>query len=743
MKKVLLVAPYFYPKIGGMEKYALNVAQGLKETHGWEVVVVTSNHEETGYKVDTVHGIKVYRLPYWFKLSNTPINPLWFFQIGNIIKKEKPDIINGHSPVPFIADVALYESQDIPYVMTYHAGSMLKHSYPIDFLIEFYESVILNACFKKAKAIISYSQEFIKTYLAPYKNKVVEIPPGIDTKEFVPATKNSPSKRPPKILFVGRIEKTSEWKGIDYLLKAVQIVKKTYPEIELELIGPGDAIEKYQAMAAELGIGDHTSFPGGMTGEPLIKEYHNADMLVLPSTTNAESFGIVLLEAMACGLPVIGSKIGGIVRLIENNVNGLLVEPKNETALAKAILKVLGDKAIAKKMGAAGRKKAEQDYEWAHQIEKYNTLFEDILRQRNVYQVTAYYPPNLGGMQKVVQIIAEFLARKSMPTTVLTSDVSYTGPSHVQPEKNLSVIYNGSFEFAHTPLSLQYIFELIKTKKPALFHLHVANAFYVDLAFLTARLKGIPYVAHIHIDPDPSGKFGFLLPLYKNLILKPLLNNADAIIFLTESQKWHFIKKYNLKNRHMKVIPNGVSKEFYITRRTHSQKVTKLLFVGRLSIQKNIPLMLEALKMVQCPVELHIVGEGDDRTIILQKIKELQLNNVTLHGALYKTKLIDMYSQSDIFLFPTNNEGMSLALLEAMAAGLPVITSALEQNKELLGQGALFVKTQNAKRYAEAIDSVIRNPAQLKQMSETNLKKAQTFSWDKVIEHIMETYTNL
>jgi glycosyltransferase involved in cell wall biosynthesis len=193
MKKVLLVAPYFYPKIGGMEKYALNVAQGLKETHGWKVVVVTSNHEETGYKEDTVHGIKVYRLPYWFKLSNTPINPLWFFQIGKIIKKEKPDIINGHSPVPFIADVALYESQDIPYVMTYHAGSMIKHSYPIDFLIKFYESVILNACFKKAKAIISYSQEFIKTYLASYKDKVEEIPPGIDTKEFVPATKTSPN----------------------------------------------------------------------------------------------------------------------------------------------------------------------------------------------------------------------------------------------------------------------------------------------------------------------------------------------------------------------------------------------------------------------------------------------------------------------------------------------------------------------------------------------------------------------
>ena len=287
------------------------------------------------------------------------------------------------------------------------------------------------------------------------------------------------------------------------------------------------------------------------------------------------------------------------------------------------------------------------------------------------------------------------------------------------------------------------MFELMKVQKPALFHLHVANAFFVDLAYLTARLKGIPYVAHIHIDPDPSGSLGFLLPLYKNLILKPLLKNAAKIICLTESQKEHFIKKYDLNPDTIIVIHNGVGKEFYLNRNTRESKTTQLLFVGRLSIQKNIPLLLEAVKMVQSKVELHIVGEGPDKEHILKKIDELQLKNVTLEGAKYEKDLIQMYRQADIFLFPTNNEGMSLALLEAMAAGLPIVTSALEQNKELLKKGAAFVEKQEAAKYAATIDGLIKDPSRLAQMSKINQETAKAFNWDNIVDQILDTYQEI
>ena len=149
--KLLVVTPYFYPKIGGLENYAYNISKGLKDKYGWEIVVITSNHEEKKDKKEELNGMKIYKLARWFKISNTPINPMWYFQIKNIIKKEKPDVINAHIPVPFISDVTARVCGDIPFILTYHTGAMmLKGKLLEDLLIKFYESSILKAILKKS-----------------------------------------------------------------------------------------------------------------------------------------------------------------------------------------------------------------------------------------------------------------------------------------------------------------------------------------------------------------------------------------------------------------------------------------------------------------------------------------------------------------------------------------------------------------------------------------------------------------
>src|SRR3989344_5387095 len=141
--KLMVVAPYFYPKIGGMENYAYNISKGLKEKYGWDVVIVTSNHVEKKYKEENLSGMKVYRLPYWFKISNTPINPFWYFELKKIIEKEKPQVINAHTPVPFMVDIsALISNKNILFI-TYHMGSMLKNKFISDIFIHFYEKLTL------------------------------------------------------------------------------------------------------------------------------------------------------------------------------------------------------------------------------------------------------------------------------------------------------------------------------------------------------------------------------------------------------------------------------------------------------------------------------------------------------------------------------------------------------------------------------------------------------------------------
>lgn len=373
--KLIVVAPYFYPKIGGMENYAYNICKGFKKSHQWEVVVITSNHEKKVKKEEIMDGIKIYRLPFWFKISNTPINPMWFFSIHKILKEETPDVINVHSPVPFISDITSFIEKEIPIVTTYHSGSMIKPFNILNPLIALYEFLFLPMLFRNSRKIICSSPVFFKRNLKKYKIKVNYIPPGVDMEIFKPSDQESLCD----VLYVGRIEKNSDWKGINYLLKAISIAKKTKRDISLRLVGSGDRVEYFKMFAQKLGIGTNVKFIGPKINNGLASEYQNAKVIVLPSITEAEAFGIVLIEAMANKKPVIGSNIGGIPYVIDDDENGILVSPKNSKALADAIMKIIEEPGLAKKMGENGYKKVKENFIWDIQIKKTKKIIEECL----------------------------------------------------------------------------------------------------------------------------------------------------------------------------------------------------------------------------------------------------------------------------------------------------------------------------------------------------------------------------
>lgn len=372
-KKLMVVAPYFYPKIGGMENYAWNISKGLKEKFGWEVVVVTSNHVENKYKEETLKGIKIYKLPAWFKISNTPINPMWYFQIRKIIQIEKPDIINAHTPVPFMSDICAFASRNTKFIVTYHAGSMLKGNILTDIPLFIYEKFIMQYMLKKADILIAVS-EFVKNgILKNYKYKTEVITPGVDTSIFKPGLNK---KKNNTVLYVGRIDKSSEWKGIRFLIGAVKELKYSNLKINLKLIGSGDAVDYYKKYTKSVGI-DNIEFTGPLRGNKLLNEYQNADILVLPSTSDAESFGMVIIEAMACRLPVIGTKVGGVMHLIKHMNDGIIVDRKNSNAIKNAIELLLVDKKRAKRIADCGLRKVLSIYDIQYMINKTYKLFYD------------------------------------------------------------------------------------------------------------------------------------------------------------------------------------------------------------------------------------------------------------------------------------------------------------------------------------------------------------------------------
>ena len=151
------------------------------------------------------------------------------------------------------------------------------------------------------------------------------ITPGVDEDFFRPLPPRQAGA--PTVLFVGRLERSSAWKGVDRLIRAFRLVLDQLPEARLRIVGEGDALDDHRRLAAELGLAANVDFTGALDRSALVDVYNQASVVVLPSLTEAESFGMTLIEAMACAKPVIGSRIGGIPYVIDDGVDGFLVEP--------------------------------------------------------------------------------------------------------------------------------------------------------------------------------------------------------------------------------------------------------------------------------------------------------------------------------------------------------------------------------------------------------------------------------
>ena len=356
-----------------------------------------------------------------------------------------------------------------------------------------------------------------------------------------------------------------------------------------------------------------------------------------------------------------------------------------------------------------------------------------------IAQVVSYYPPHLGGMQNVAREISERLAIKGHQVEVFTSDIGCK-KGKLRSTKNLKIHYLKSWEFAHTPIILSLFFKLLKMSKESIMHVHIAQAFVPEVVYLVSKIKKIPYIAHVHGDSKPSGKFGFLLPLYKKLFIKKILSKAEKVICLSKDYKQFINKKYGINESKIIVIPNGVSEKFFINKAKKLNKIPNLLFVGRLSVEKNIPKLIEATSLLKNKVILHIVGEGEKKEELKKLILDKRIKNIILHGKKTGKELIDFYKHADIFLLASSCEGLPLTLLEAMASGTPIIASNIRGIREIIGNVGILVSPPTSENFTREIDKLIENKKIREKLAEKGRKKAKNYDWNKIVEKFENVY---
>jgi glycosyltransferase involved in cell wall biosynthesis len=377
-RTVAVVAAYYPPRIGGVERYAAEVARAVAAEPGWDAAVITTGDTRLRTRVSVQDGVRVVRLGVWLTLSNSPLNPLWPLQVRRWLRRLGADVVNAHGPVPGLADLAVAVAGKRPAVLTYHAGSMHKGepgTRLADALIAGYERFVLPRVFSRADALVAVSP----VALAARRPGAVQITPGVDVRRFTPGP--PPSARPRDLVYVGRIDRTSAWKGVDVAIRALTHLADR-PDVRLRLVGDGDALAEQLELAAELGVADRVHSTGALAGDALAEAVRSAAVLVLPSLTEAESFGMAAAEALACGTPVVASDVPGPAFVLADSGAGLLVPPGDAAALARACRTVLDDPDLADRMGAAGRRHAELHYAWPALTRRYLELFSTLTSPR-------------------------------------------------------------------------------------------------------------------------------------------------------------------------------------------------------------------------------------------------------------------------------------------------------------------------------------------------------------------------
>ena len=363
--KIAQVTTVFPPFKGGMGQVPYHYARELHNL-GEEVTVITPDYGrgtvEEEFAIDYIKPV--------LKWGLGAFCPQLFSRL------DKYDVVILHHPALGMGIiVALWKFITQPkakLVLFYHMDNIGSGIFKLLFPLYnfFLQPFILNVADTILVSSIDYIENSkIKKYYKKYPQRFIELPFGV-TEEYKPkeVDKNLLNKfnidvSKKIILYVGGMGPEHYFKGINVLLKACS--KLEVENWQLVCVGRGNMIEKYEKIAKNLKIKNKVTFTGFQPDESLPSWYNLAIVTVLPSINSSEAFGIVLVEAMACGSPVIASNLPGVRTVVQNNINGFTARPTDVDDLAMKINRIINDDALQNKFSQNALQIAQEKYQWS------------------------------------------------------------------------------------------------------------------------------------------------------------------------------------------------------------------------------------------------------------------------------------------------------------------------------------------------------------------------------------------
>jgi glycosyltransferase involved in cell wall biosynthesis len=550
-----------------------------------------------------------------------------------------------------------------------------------------------------------------------------------------------------KKITVGIASRLTEKKGVDTVIVMAGILKKREEDFEIEIIGDGPERKHLENMVTEKKLKNIT-FVRRCGREEFKKRFLNFDIFIMPSTDDAETFGLTAAEAMDAGIPTIITAVCGIAKYVENNRDAYIVPPKDSEALAKTVERLLSDENTRKRVAAKGKEKAKSLFSWNTMVEAYENLIQG--KQKRLTVMIIDPAKIVGGAELFASEMAAGLEKKGHDVHVLTSG----GHEYQALYKNSNVKIHRIFIPKLNPFSPLTILRFIRSRralKKALTRIApdivITNTVRAHVVASKPTVSaGIPLIWIMHDDTFPAW-------ILKRFIRLPnhIFTCSKYIADLTASAAENKMK------RKIEVLLNGVDlKKVAAEPKKRTANTVTIGTVGRLVPWKGQEFLILAMREL---IKKHpnlscvIVGKTEktrESKEYLKKLKDIvEEHSLSDHVEIIEnaTDIQNHMRRFDIFVHTaTKPEPFGRVIIEAMASATPVVANPLGGPAEIIDDGVdgFLIPSSNTEVLVDRIRQLIENEKLAELFAINALEKIrERFTLDKSVEKLEDTIRNI
>ncbi|MCX5801658.1 MAG: glycosyltransferase [Candidatus Eisenbacteria bacterium] len=548
----------------------------------------------------------------------------------------------------------------------------------------------------------------------------------------------------PVVTFAGRLYRL---KGPDVYLKAAASVYRRNPGTRFLLIGEGPMRDELVSLAEELGLSQAVHFVGEV---PSLREVFSRSSVVVLSS-RSEGFPTSVLEAMAVGVPVVASRTGGVEELINDRVDGFLFESENSEDSASIITMLLSNREIVAEVGARAREKVTKLFRFDDTVAQIESLYarllkENGLRARALKVALAVGRGRIAGTERHVLELARAFDRGKVEVTVFVFSEGELVERLRSEGFSVIVLRKRARPDFFLLMRLAFLFRRAS--------FDVVHGHPERIACLAAKLAGVPAVVMTYhlLGSQASDS---IEPNWFRLAWERLRTlTVDFTIAVSQVDARVLIERFNRGPERVRFIANGVAlsaaprnerertcREFGL-----SPGAPLLCTAARLSRQKGLEFLIRAMRgVVRAFPEavLLVVGQGELEAELKNLSSELGLSSHIIFTG-YRGDVLSLVASSDLFVLPSLWEGTPYALLEAMSASRPIVTTTVSSHVVSDGRTGLVVPPSDPAALAEAITRILRDPELAVRMGKSGRERLEThFSAEKMAKETLEVYNSL